>query len=134
MMALELYMVGVIVEDMAKSIEFYRRLGVGIPEGSESKQHVEVKMGHMTFFLNAKTLNARWDPAKMPASGGYRIILEFYLKTPEAVDAKYAEMTGFGYKSHVAPYWTTPELYFAMVDDPDGNTILLSGYKDGREQ
>ena len=43
-----------------------------------------------------------------------------------ALDAKYEELTGFGYDSHCAPYDVTPELRFAMVDDPDGNTILLS--------
>jgi hypothetical protein len=31
-----------------------------------------------------------------------------------------------GYEGHCAPYDVTPELRFAMVDDPDGNTILLS--------
>ena len=127
-MALELYMVGVIVADMPKAIEFYRRLGVDIPEGSETKQHVEVKMSGLTFFLNARSLNARWDPAKVEPAGGYRIMLEFYLKTKEAVDAKYAEMIGYGYKSHVAPYFTQPTLYFAMIDDPDGNTILMSAF------
>jgi hypothetical protein len=35
-MALELYMVGVIVEDMGRAVEFYRRLGVDVPEGAES--------------------------------------------------------------------------------------------------
>ena len=125
-MALELYMVGVIVEDMSKAVEFYQRLGVAIPEGSETKQFVEVKMSGLTFFLNTKPLNARWDPARTEASGGYRIILEFYLETREAVDAKYAEMTGYGYKSHVAPFETPFNSYFAMVDDPDSNTILLS--------
>jgi uncharacterized glyoxalase superfamily protein PhnB len=125
-MALELYMVGVIVEDMSKSVEFYRRLGVEIAEGSESKPHVEVKMSGLTFFLSTKLSNARWDPARTEASGGYRIILEFYLETREAVDAKYAELTGYGYQSHMAPYVTPFNVYFAMVDDPDGNTILLS--------
>ena len=126
-MVLELYMVGVIVEDMGKAVEFYRRLGVAIPEGSETKQHVEVKMSGLTFFLSTKEANARWDPAKTEASGGYRIILEFYLETRQAVDAKYAELTGFGYQGHVAPYETPFHVYFAMVNDPDGNTILLSG-------
>lgn len=126
-MALELYMIGVIVEDMARAIEFYRRLGLEIPEGSEQRQHVEVKMSGLTFFLNTKQQNARWDPARTEALGGYRMILEFYLKTREAVDAKYAEMIGCGYQSHVAPYKVTPSLYFAMINDPDGNTILLSG-------
>ncbi|MCI0714319.1 MAG: VOC family protein [Chloroflexi bacterium] len=129
-MSLELYMVGLIVEDMRKSVEFYRRLGMDIPEGSEEKQHIAVKMNGLTFFLNTKQLNARWDPARTDDSGGYRIILEFYLKTPEAVDAKYNEMVGFGYPSHVAPYETFFDAYFAMIDDPDGNTILLSAFEE----
>jgi catechol 2,3-dioxygenase-like lactoylglutathione lyase family enzyme len=124
--ALELYMVGVIVSDMARAIEFYRRLGVEIDEGTEEQEHVEVKMGEMVFFLSTRRANARWDPAAREPAGGYRIILEFYLETREALDAKYDELTGFGYASHVAPYDVTPELRFAMVDDPDGNTILLS--------
>ena len=125
-MALELYMVGVIVSDMARAVEFYRRLGLAIAEGSEEQEHVEVKMGELTFFLSTKSANARWDPAARDASGGYRVILEFYLETREALDAKYEKMTGYGYEAHVAPYDVTPELRFAMVDDPDGNTILLS--------
>jgi catechol 2,3-dioxygenase-like lactoylglutathione lyase family enzyme len=125
-MGLELYMVGVIVSDMGRAVDFYRRLGLAIAEGSEQQEHVEVKMGGMTFFLSTKRANARWDPAARDASGGYRIILEFYLDTREALDAKYAEMTGFGYGAHCAPYDVTADLRFAMVDDPDGNTILLS--------
>lgn len=128
-MALELYMVGVIVENMARAVEFYRRLGVDVPEGAEDKEFVEIAMSGLTFFLSTKGQNARWDPAKTPASGGYRIILEFYLENSDALEAKYEELTGFGYASHCAPYDVTPELRFAMVDDPDGNTILLSASK-----
>jgi len=119
-------MVGVIVEDMPRAVEFYRRLGVDVPEGADEQQFVEVAMSGLTFFLSTKEQNARWDPAKTPASGGYRIILEFYVETPAALDAKYEELIGFGYPSHCAPYDVTPELRFAMIDDPDGNTILLS--------
>ena len=125
-MGLQLYMVGVIVADMERAVEFYRRLGLEIPEGSENQEHVEVKMGELTFFLSTRRANAKWDPEPRAASGGYRIILEFYLETGEALDAKYEEMIGFGYERHCAPYDVTPQLRFAMVDDPDGNTILLS--------
>jgi len=127
-MGLELYMVGVMVDDMGKALEFYRRLGVAIPEGSETQHHVEIKMRGMTFFLSTHRVNAKWDPAKIEAAaGGYRILLEFYLETREAVEAKYAEMIGYGYNSHVAPYLTPYNMIFAMIDDPDGNTVLLSG-------
>src|SRR5712691_8333502 len=44
-MALELYMLGLIVQDMGKSLEFYRRLGLAIPEGSKGQTHVQIKMG-----------------------------------------------------------------------------------------
>ena len=126
-MGLELYMVGVMVKDMGKAVEFYRRLGVDIPEGSENQQFIPIKMGEMTFFLNTHELNVRWDPAKTEAAGGgYRIILEFYLKTRPEVDAKYAEMISYGYESHVAPFETPFKNYFSMINDPDGNTILIS--------
>ena len=133
-MALELYMLGLIVQNMGRSLEFYRRLGVAIPEGSEEQTHVEIKMGSgLTFFLDSNP--SRFDPGfvrgsdprRMEAADSYRSILEFYLKTRNAVDAKYTELTSFGYQSQRAPYETSFGMYFAMVNDPDGNTILLSG-------
>ena len=48
-MALELYMVGVIVEDMPRALEFYRRLGVAVPDGADEQEHVEVEMSGLTF-------------------------------------------------------------------------------------
>jgi predicted lactoylglutathione lyase len=133
-MALELYMLGLIVQDMGKSLEFYRRLGLAVPEKSEEKTHVEIKMGSgLTFFLDSRPSRfdpgfvSRDDPGRMEAAGSYRSLLEFYLKTRDAVDAKYTELTGFGYRSQRAPYETSFGMYFALVNDPDGNTILLSG-------
>ena len=43
------------------------------------------------------------------------------------MQAKYTELTGFGYQSHCDPYETSFGMYFAFINDPDGNTILLSG-------
>ena len=125
-MGLELYMVRVMVEDMALAVEFYRRLGVNVPEGSEAKGHVEVRMSGLTFFLTTKKVQATWDPAQSEAAGGYRILLEFYLKSREEVDSKYAEMVAYGYQSHATPVETRYGMYFAFINDPDGNTILLS--------
>ena len=132
-MALELYMLGLIVQDMPRALEFYRRLGVAIPEGSEDKSHVEIKMGSgLTFFLDSNP--TRWDPgfgsqpAPPPsvAADRYPAILEFYLEEQAAVTAKYTELINFGYQSYREPYITPFGMCFAMVKDPDGNTILLS--------
>jgi predicted lactoylglutathione lyase len=130
-MALELYMLGLIVQDMGRSLEFYRRLGLAIPEKSEERTHVEIKMANgLTFFLDSSP--SRWDPRFVrgndPAhTEAYNSILEFYLQTQDAVEAKYAELTGLGYQGYRAPYKTPFGMYFAMINDPDGNTILLSG-------
>jgi catechol 2,3-dioxygenase-like lactoylglutathione lyase family enzyme len=124
---LELFMVGVVVSDLRRALEFYRRLGVAVPEDGDELEHVEVKMSGLTFFLTTEQGNARWDPARRPITGGgYRIVLEFYVGTADALDAKYAELTGYGYAGHCAPYDVTADTRFALVDDPDGNTILLS--------
>jgi catechol 2,3-dioxygenase-like lactoylglutathione lyase family enzyme len=127
-MALQLYMVGLMTQNMEKSQEFYRRLGVAIPADSENETHVKVEMGEgFTFFLNS---SGRFKPEK-PAAGepleNCRVLFEYYLKSQAAVEAKYAELVGYGYQSYRTPFIFNHEICFAFVNDPDGNTILLSG-------
>src|SRR6476659_9413641 len=102
-MALELYMLGLVVQDMPTALEFYRRLGLAIPDGSEKQSHVEIKMGSgLTFFLDSNP--RRWDPgfatpsdpAQSEVPDRYPVILEFYLKEQTVLAAKYAEMVDFG--------------------------------------
>ncbi len=125
-MGLELYMVGLTVQDMDRSVTFYRRLGLAVPDSTEDQQHVEVKMnGGLTFFLDTRPVK-RGDPAEAAALGSYKVLLEFYVPSMAEVDAKYAELVGLGYKSYRAPFVTPFGMYFALVDDPDGNTILIS--------
>lgn len=118
-MGLNLYMVGLVAQNMAKSLEFYQRLGLSIPAGSEGREHVEVKMsGELTFFLNAAKRIAEFNNT--------RIILEFYLKERDTVDNKYNELINLGYQSHHVPFVSSIGMYFATINDPDGNTVLLS--------
>ena len=125
-MGLELYMVVVTVADMGRAVEFYQRLGVDIPPDTVNERAVAVKMGGMTFLLTSERATAAWDPDRVAPSGDSGIVLEFYLTSREAVEAKYAEMVGYGYASHRAPFQTSFGPYFALVKDPDGNTILIS--------
>ncbi len=84
-----------------------------------STPNTGVKLGgEITFFLNS-----RGRLGELPSSG---IILEFYLRARAAVDAKYNELIGFGYPSAHAPFVTSFGMYFAMINDPDRHTSLLS--------
>jgi predicted lactoylglutathione lyase len=128
-MALDLYMIGLGVRNMSKSLEFYRRLGVAVPEDGEEQPHSEVKMkGEVTFFLDTRNIPS--DNPELAGSGVKGVLLEFYLEKRAAVDAKYKELIDSGYQSFHTPFVTPFGVYFALVNDPDGNTILLSGEVD----
>jgi hypothetical protein len=60
-----------------------------------------------------------------PPEGGSRVMLEFFLDDEAAVDAKFEELVGFGYAGPMTPEQTVGP-YAAMVEDPDGNIVLLT--------
>jgi predicted lactoylglutathione lyase len=135
-MAYELYMIGLIVHDMQRSLEFYRRLGLAIPDGAEGRTHVQIKMkSGLTLFLDSRPsawengVGNKGNPEPVEVAPGQRVILEFYLDSQAEVDAKYQEMIDFDYQSYREPFEAPFNMHFAMINDPDGNTVLLSADK-----
>jgi predicted lactoylglutathione lyase len=123
--SLELSMVGLVVEEMATSLQFYRRLGIDIPEEADDEVFVMHRMeSGVTVFWDT-VFAKRYDPDRETPAGGYRIMLEFFLADNDAVDAKFQEMVGYGYHGRTAPTQTSGP-YAAMVDDPDGNMVLIT--------
>jgi len=124
-MSIELSMVGLVVRNMPVSLEFYRRLGIEIPATADSERFVMHRMeSGVTLFWDT-VFAKNYDPTREEPAGGYRIMLEFFLADNSAVDAKYEELVGFGYHGRSAPVQTSGP-YAAMVDDPDGNMILIT--------
>jgi len=119
-------MVGLVVADMARSLAFYRTLGFEIPVEEDHKRFVMHRMASgVTIFFDTVFFPGN-DPERRPAPrGSYNISLEVYLWTREAVDAKWAELIGLGYAGRKAP-WKSDGPYAAIVEDPDGNPILLT--------
>ena len=126
MAEIQLSMVGVIVSDMPRALEFYRRLGLDIPVEDDAGNFVMHRMGSgVTIFFDT-VFFANADRGRQPSPrGSYNVTLEFYLETREAVDAKYAELTGYGYAGRLEPV-KAPGPYIAIVEDPEGNVILLT--------
>jgi predicted lactoylglutathione lyase len=118
-------MVVLLIEDVPGSVAFYRRLGVEFPAGAEERTDVQVPIGD-DHQLVLTTTFARAIPGHQPASGGSPIVIEFFVDGDEAVDAKYAELTGAGYRGRREPFRTSFGAYMCMVDDPDGNTVLVT--------
>jgi len=118
-------MVVLLIEDVPRSLAFYRRLGVEFPPEADQRTDVQVAIGDEHQLVLTSTF-ARNDPDRRPASGGSRIILEFFVDSNAAVDAKFAELTEAGYHGRREPFLTSFNAYMCMVDDPDGNTVLVT--------
>ena len=116
--------VHITVADMAAALDFYRRVGLVVPDDADGETHVEVDLGngqHLAFSNVALTraYDPGWrEPARPPSS-----VLQFQLASRVAVDDLYAELTAAGYHGHLAPYDAFWGNRYAEVDDPDGNIV-----------
>lgn len=124
-MEIQLAMVVLEVRDIAASAAFYRRLGVEIDEPRPGRPILVHRMGSGVSLLLTESFAADNDPTWTRPTGGYQLLLEFYLGKDDAVDACWADLTAAGYRGRMAPTWTTGP-YAAMIDDPDGNVVLLT--------
>jgi catechol 2,3-dioxygenase-like lactoylglutathione lyase family enzyme len=125
-MPIQLAMVGLVVADMRRSLDFYRALGLEIPEEEDAKRFVMHRMASgVTLFFDTVFFPSS-DPERRPAERGrYNVSLEFYAGTREAVDATYARLTALGHVGRKPP-WKSQGPYAAIVEDPDGNPILIT--------
>ncbi len=120
-------LVELVVSDMARTLAFYRLLGLEIPPEADHAPHVDVELGgairvawdtHDTI----RSFDPGWTP---PAGGGHRMGLAFACGDPEEVDAAWAELTDAGYEGHLAPWDAFWGMRYAVVHDPDGTPVDL---------
>ncbi len=125
-MSIQLAMVGLVVSDMKASLDFYRRLGLDIPASEDGKPFVMHRMrSGVTIFFDTVFFPGN-DANRRPApSGSYNVALEFYAGSRRAVDRLYDDLTAAGAAGRKAP-WKSPGPYAAILEDPDGNAILIT--------
>jgi catechol 2,3-dioxygenase-like lactoylglutathione lyase family enzyme len=131
----DLHMVNLVVGDMPASLDFYRRLGVTVPEdGDAAGDHAQLRMPsgfslELDTAESARLWHAGWraDPASA------RVVVGFKLPTREAVDERYAELTSAGYTGRQPPFDAFWGGRYAIVADPDGNDVgLMSPIDESR--
>lgn len=124
-MQVRLDLVGIVTADMAASLDFYRRLGLPVPEGSEGEPHVEASTpGGLRVAWDTAELVAQIYPNYSAPSGGHRVSLAFLCHSPTAVDEKYEELSalGHGRREPWDAFWGQR---YAVLEDPDGNHVDL---------
>ena len=117
--------IGVVVEDMDRSLAFYGRLGLHVPEGVEGP-HVEIPLaGGLRFMLDTREEVQKSDPAWSTPQGSPRVSLAFDCGTPAAVDEIYRDLVAAGATAHMEPWDAFWGQRYAVLLDPDGNGIDL---------
>jgi catechol 2,3-dioxygenase-like lactoylglutathione lyase family enzyme len=125
-MTTTLNLVGLVVADMARSLEFYRRLGLEIPAGADAEPHVEVTLpGGLRLAWDTVATIRSFDPDWTPPQGGSRVGLAFACGSPAEVDTTYDDLVRAGYEGHKQPWDAFWGQRYAIVHDPDGNSVEL---------
>lgn len=118
--------IGMVVQDMARALAFYRELGLPIAPGAESEPHVEATLpGGMRVLWDTVEVVRSFDPHWQPASGGNRMGLAFLCDTPAEVNSTYERLTSLGYHGHKPPWDAFWGQRYAVLHDPDGNGVDL---------
>jgi catechol 2,3-dioxygenase-like lactoylglutathione lyase family enzyme len=130
--------VNLVVRDMAAMVEFYERLGIDFRAtfapwdqhhrafGSES-----VPDG-FDFDLDSQAFAAVWDEGW--PEGQIGAVLGFRLPSSEAVDETYERLTNAGYTGQKLPTDEFMGARYAVVADPDGNSVGLMSPIDPAKQ
>jgi len=125
-MSVRFEVIGIVVADMARSLAFYRRLGLDIPEAADGEGHVDLSLpGGLRMSWDTVEVIRSFDAAWTPGTGGPRMGLAFRCESPAEVDATYRDLVDAGYEGHAEP-WDAPwGMRYAVVHDPDGNGVDL---------
>lgn len=120
-------LIGLVVGDMARSLAFYRKLGLDIADDMDGEDHVEATLlGGLRMAWDTvetiKSFDPTWTP---PTGGGHRIGLAFLCADPAEVDRVFADLVSSGYEGHLEPWDAFWGQRYATVRDPDGNGVDL---------
>jgi catechol 2,3-dioxygenase-like lactoylglutathione lyase family enzyme len=119
-------LIGLVVQDMARSLAFYRQLDLELPPEADRQPHVEVTLGAgLRLAWDTVETVRSFDPGWTPPSGDHRIALAFRLDTPADVDRAYDKLVSLGYEGHKQPWDAFWGQRYAIVRDPDGNAVDL---------
>ena len=122
----ELDALGIVVTDMARTLEFYRLLGMEFDEGAEDEGHVEATLpSGLRVMFDTEELMRSFDEAFEPPASRGRVTLAFGCGSPGEVDALHGAIVAAGFDSHLEPFDAFWGQRYATVLDPDGTHVDL---------
>ncbi|OCB13836.1 glyoxalase [Mycolicibacterium porcinum] len=114
----------IVTGDLARSLDFYRLLGLAVPQ--PDGPHVEVALpGGNRLAFDTEEVIAGMHPGWTPPAGPGRVALAFGLDVPADVDALYERLAAAGHPGTLKPFDAPWGQRYATVEDPDGTSVDL---------
>jgi catechol 2,3-dioxygenase-like lactoylglutathione lyase family enzyme len=116
--------VGIVTSDMARSIAFYRLLGLDVPE-TPDEGHVDTFLPNgVRFMLDSEETVRSFQPEWARATGN-QIALAFECESAGEVDEVYDRVVEAGFHGEKAPWDAFWGQRYASLHDPDGVPVDL---------
>jgi catechol 2,3-dioxygenase-like lactoylglutathione lyase family enzyme len=119
-----------VVEDMARTLDFYRLLGFDIPTSADTNGYVSIDLdGELHFAWNTeaaeRSINPDWERPSVPSSAPGRMGITLRCADPAAVDALFRTVVEAGHTAVLEPFDAPWRARHCRVLDPDGNAVDL---------
>ena len=121
----ELNAIGIAVSDMAKSIRFYRLLGLDVPE-TPDEGHVDAFLPNgVRFMLDTEEVMRSFTPGLDARERQPDLHRARVLRAPPRSTRSTREVTGAGFKGEKEPWDAFWGQRYAVLLDPDGVEVNL---------
>ena len=120
----QLNALGIVTSEMARSIRFYRLLGLDVPE-TPDEGHVDTFLPNgVRFMLDSEDTVRSFRP-DWTREAGNQIGLAFECGSAAEVDDLYAGVVDAGFEGEKAPWDAVWGQRYAQLRDPDGVPVDL---------
>jgi uncharacterized glyoxalase superfamily protein PhnB len=119
----DLSAIGIVSSDLARSIAFYRLLGVDLPEEGEGHIDATLPSGVRLMFDTEDVIRS-FRP-EWTRETGNQLALAFECSSPAQVDELYERVKAAGFDAEKEPWDAFWGQRYAQVRDPDGVPVDL---------
>jgi catechol 2,3-dioxygenase-like lactoylglutathione lyase family enzyme len=116
--------IGIVASDMARSIAFYRALGLDVPE-TPDEGHVDTFLPNGVRFMLDTEETVRSFRPDWTRETGNQLGIAFECDSPAEVDEVYDRLTRAGFEGEKEPWDAFWGQRYAQLRDPDGVGVDL---------
>jgi catechol 2,3-dioxygenase-like lactoylglutathione lyase family enzyme len=116
--------IGIVASDMPRSLDFYRRLGLDVPE-TPDQGHVDIALPNGARLMLDSAAEMQKFMPEWVGQPGNLVSLAFQCESPAEVDTVYAAVVSAGFHGEKEPWDAFWGQRYAKLHDPDGVPVDL---------